>query len=193
MAAQEYDFTITYHKGTDNLNADALSRQFEHLDVHSATTTVTCQFIGDVKLQQHQDPTICQLYNALSLCSMPPCTHTWLLPPLSCYHQLWHQLLITDDVVCRHYTPRPTSEPLTVPIIPSSYHSILLHQHHDHPQAGHLGPDKTAAKIRQVGYCVGMLHDITEYCKNCSVCQASKQPSPQKAPLINMPVGKPLH
>ena len=35
-----------------------------------------------------------------------------------------------------------------------------------------------------------MLHDITEYCENC-VCQASKQLSPQKKPLINMPVGKP--
>ena len=42
-----------------------------------------------------------------------------------------------------------------------------------------------------MGYWVGMLHDITEYCENCSVCQASKQPSPQKAPLINIPVGKP--
>ena len=118
-------------------------------------------------------------------------THTWLRPPLSHYHQLWHQLLIKDGVVCRHYTPGPTSEPSTVPIIPSSYESILLHQHHDHPQAGQLGPDKAAAKILQVGYWVGMLHDITEYCENCSVCQASKQPSPQKAPLINMPVGKP--
>ena len=67
----------------------------------------------------------------------------------------------------------------------------MLHQHHDHPTAGHLGADKTAAKIRQVGYWVGMLHDITEYCENCSVCQASKLPSPQKAPLINIPVGKP--
>ena len=88
-------------------------------------------------------------------------------------------------------TPGPTSEPLTVPIIPSSYQSTVLHQHHDHPAAGHLRADKTAAKIRQVSYWVGMPHDITTYCENCSVCQASKQPSPQKAPLINIPVGKP--
>ena len=93
--------------------------------------------------------------------------------------------------MCRHYTPGPTSEPLTVPIIPSSYQPTLLLQYHDHPQAGHLGPDKTAAKIHQVGYWVGMLHDVDKYCQNCSVCQASKQPLPQKAPLINMPVGKP--
>ena len=111
--------------------------------------------------------------------------------PLSCYRQLWQQLLIKDGLVCRHHTPGPTSELLTVPIIPSLYQSTLLHQHHDHPAAGHLEADKTVAKIRQVGYWVDMLHDITTYCENCSVRQASKQPSPQKAPLINIPVGKP--
>ena len=40
-------------------------------------------------------------------------------------------------------------------------------------------------------YWVGMLHDITAYCENCSVCQAYEQPSPQKAPLFNIPVEKP--
>ena len=44
-------------------------------------------------------------------------------------------------------------------IIPS-LQATLLFQYRDHPQAGHLGPDKTAAKIRQVGYWVGMLHDM---------------------------------
>ena len=39
-------------------------------------------------------------------------------------------------------------------------------------------------------YWVGMLHDITTYCENCSVCQAYKQPSSQRAPF-NIPVGKP--
>ena len=191
LAAQEYDFTITYRKGTENQNADALSRQFEHVNIHSAATSASCSFIKDVKLQQHQDPIVCQLYEALFHSSVHPCTHAWSQPPLNRYRQLWQQLLIKDGVVYRQYTPGPTSEPLTVPIIPFSYQSTLLHQHHDHPTAGHLGANKTAAKIRQVGYWVGMLHDITEYCEKCSVCQAFKQPSPQKAPLINIPVGKP--
>ena len=95
--------------------------------------------------------------------------------------------------MCRHYTPVPTSEPVTVPIIPSSYQSTLLHQYHDRSTAGHLGADRTAPKIRQVhmDYWVGMQYDITAYCENCSVCQAYEQPSPQKTPLFNIPVGKP--
>ena len=113
------------------------------------------------------------------------------LSPLSRYRRLWSQLLVKDGLVCREYAPGPVSDLLTVPIIPSSYMSTLLHQYHDQPQAGHLGPDKTAARVRQVGYWVGMLHDIDHYCKECTTCQASKSPTPQKAPLINIPIGKP--
>ena len=191
LAFQEFDFIIAYRKGSENQNADALSRQFEQLDGHSAATTVSPQFTEDLKPQQQQDQVISQLYEALSHHPKPPCAQEWSRPPLNRYRQLWPQLLIKDGLVCRQYTPGPTSEPLIVPIIPSSYQSTLLFQYHDHPQAGHLCPDKTAAKIRQIGYWVGMLHDIDRYCQNCSVCQASKQPSPQKAPLINLPVGKP--
>ena len=134
---------------------------------------------------------IFQLYEALLQDSKPPCAKQWSQPPPNRYRQLWPQLLIKDNLVCRRYTPGPTSESLIIPIIPSAYQATLLFQYHDHPQAGHLGPDKTAAKIRQVGYWVGMLHDIDIYCQNCLVCQASKQPSPQKVPMINMPIGKP--
>ena len=51
LTTQEYGFTITYRKGIESQNADALSRQFEHVDIHSAATSVSCQFIEDVKLQ----------------------------------------------------------------------------------------------------------------------------------------------
>ena len=81
---------------------------------------------------------------------MLPCTHAWSQPPLIRYRQLWQQLLNKDGLVCRHYTPGPTSEPLTVPIFPSSYQSTMVHRHHDHPAAGNLGADKTTAKIRQM-------------------------------------------
>ena len=122
---------------------------------------------------------------------MPPTGRTWSQPPLRRYHQLWSQLLVKDGLVCRQYSPEPISDLLAVPIIPLSYRSTLLHQYHDQPQAGHLGPDKTAARVRQVGYWVGMLQDIDQYCKECTICQVSKSPSPQKAPLQNIPIGKP--
>ena len=71
LAFQEYDFIITYRKGSENQNADALSRQFEH---HSAATAINLQFTEDLKLHQRQDKVICQLYKALLHHPRPPHT-----------------------------------------------------------------------------------------------------------------------
>ena len=98
---------------------------------------------------------------------------------------------LKDGLICRRYTPGPTAEPVTVPLIPTSLRISLLHQHYAAPQAGHLGPDKTAGRIRQVGYWVGMLRDIEQYCQACSTCQASKPPAPSKIALTNIPSGRP--
>ena len=122
---------------------------------------------------------------------MTPTRHNWCQPPLRRYHQLWSQLLLKDGLVCRQYQPGPVSDLTTVPIISSPYRQSLLLQYHNQSSAGHFGPEKTAARIRQVGYWVGMLHDIDWYCMECSVCQSSKPPSPQKAPLLSMPTGRP--
>ena len=73
-------------------------------------------------------------------------------------------------------------DPVIVPVIPAALQATVISQHHDVPGAGHLRPDKTAARMRQVGYWVGMLHDIDQYCRECSVCQTSKLPLPSKTP-----------
>ena len=161
----------------------------EQGDSHIAAIAMESLFLNELKHHQSQDPVLCKLHDALLHSSIPPTT--WSQPPLNRYRQLWSQLLLKDGLVCRQYSPGPAADLLTVPIIPPSYQSVLLNQYHDQPQAGHLGPDKTAAKIRQIGYWVGMLQDIDCYCKECIICQASKSSAPQKAPLINIPIGKP--
>ena len=99
LAFQEYDFVISYRKGIENQNADALSRQSEQLDDHSAATTISPQFTEDLKLHQHKDHTICQLYKALSQHSKPPPAQEWSRSPLNRYRQLWPQLLVKDGLV----------------------------------------------------------------------------------------------
>ena len=190
LVMQEYDFTIVYRKGRENGNADALSRKPVEV-CHSAATTIVPDTRADIRQHQGTDPLICQLRDALEQSSSPPSGPGWRQHPLPRYRQLWTQLLLEDGLICRKYTPGPTAEPVTVPLIPTSLRASLLHQHHDAPQAGHLGPDKTAGRIRQVGYWVGMLRDIEQYCQACPTCQASKPPAPPKAALVNTPVGRP--
>ena len=96
-----------------------------------------------------------------------------------------------NGIVCRQYTPEPHSDQLIVPIIPKADQHKVLHQCHDVPKAGHVGSDKTAMKVRQLGYWVEMLHDINQYCSEYVTCQSSKPPATQKVPLINIPIGKP--
>ena len=91
------------------------------LDDQSAASSVTPSITEDLKLHQQQDKVFFQLYEAILQNSKPPCAKQWSHSPLNRYRQLWPQLLIKDNLVCRQYTPGPTSEPLIVPIIPSAY------------------------------------------------------------------------
>ena len=194
LAIQEYEFTIHYRRGHENGNADALSRKI-YPDVQStAATSQTFNLTQALRQQQLSDPIIQQLYTALSQAPhayVPPQGPGWRKPPLSRYRQLWPQLLINDGIVCRQYAPVPQLPSVTVPLIPASQQLTLLKQYHDVPSAGHLGFEKTAHKLRQVGYWVGMLQDIDKYCRECTVCQRTKRPTPTKAPLTSVPIRRP--
>ena len=97
LATQEFDFTITYRKGVEHGNADALSRQCTN---HNAAVGHIFQNSEELKHQQHQDPVVCQLHDALLQSHVTPTGHTWSHPPLRRYRQLWSQLLLKDGLVC---------------------------------------------------------------------------------------------
>ena len=190
LATQEYDFTILYRKGSANGNADALSRKPTYTKEQYATTLCLPKLLPDLRQHQADDPVISQLFDELQQGTFPQ-GRKWHQQPLQRYKQIWSQLLLKDGIVCRQYTPGPHSDQLIVPIIPKADQHKVLHQCHDVPKAGHVGSDKTAMKVHQLGYWVGMLHDINQYCSECVTCQSSKLPAPQKVPLINIPIGKP--
>ena len=50
----------------------------------------------------------------------PPTASLWQWPPLCRYRQLWPQLVLVDDVVCRQYWPGPSHDTVVVPIISAS-------------------------------------------------------------------------
>ena len=67
----------------------------------------------------------------------------------------------------------------------------MLTQNHDTSTAGHLGFEKTVSRVHEVSYWVGMLQDIDRYCRECTICQSTKPPSPISTPLVIVPIGKP--
>ena len=118
-------------------------------------------------------------------------SHQPLQQPLRRYRQLWSQIKLVDDILCREYTPSPISEKVTVPILPSNLHHAALSKCHDAPGAGHLGPEKSLERLRTQAYWVGMTRDVEQYCQECHTCQKAKPPMPQRAPLVNVPIGRP--
>ena len=189
LAIQEYEFTITYCRGKENGNADALSRKHHIEEDHVALTNQIPTLTADIYQQQCTDPVIQQLRVALHQDkTRPPCGSVWHKLPFSRYKQLCSQLCLQNEIVCRHYTPAPRTSPIVVPIIPESYRPTLLHQNHDAPAAGHLRFENTVTRVREVGYWVGMLSDIDKYCRECAACQSTKPPV--NAPLVNVPIGK---
>ena len=67
----------------------------------------------------------------------------------------------------------------------------LILRNHDAPTAGHQGVAKTLERVRREAYWVDMAKHVEEHCRQCIVCQKSKLPMPQRAPLQNVPIGQP--
>ena len=186
LAIQEYDFAICYKKGSDNRNADALSR-------HPCATTVVSQqkAVANIRLAQQADKTISTLLITLKKTNKCPSSRIWKRYPLKRYRQLWNQLTVKNGILCRKYVPGPLQEEVTVPILPPCLRKGALHQCHDPPTAGHQGVEKTLDRLRKEAYWVGIATDVRKFCRNCTTCQASKLVSPARAPLTNTPIGRP--
>ena len=97
--------------------ADALSRR-----VHPKVTTAATQVSSDpfkarLYTAQQEDTVTKQV---LQTSSQKPQGRSWRRQPLLRFCQLWPQLSIEDGVLCRKYSPGPSSDVITVPVVPGS-------------------------------------------------------------------------
>ena len=101
----------------------------------------------------------------------------------------WSQLKLINRVVCQCYRPYPTDAIVTLPVLPPSLRPQAIIQAHNAPSAGHLGKENTLYRLRQEAYWVNMAKDVKQHCRECIPCQKTKPTLPQKAPLVNIPIG----
>ena len=134
LAMQEYDFQIVYRKDSSNSNADALSR----IDIPCAVTLALPHYnIRELQAAQHADNIISTLLQARSHSHTPPQGCEWHQHSLRHYKQLWSQLQIVNHI------PDPTTDVVSVPILPTSFRHQALHRNHGIPSAGHQGTQRT--------------------------------------------------
>ena len=191
LAMQEFDFDISYRKGSLNTNADALSRRAGSGVVDTVAVTSTKVSLDEIRAAQQEDEVLSKIYHSLFPARVQPSGKEWNSNPLHRYKQLWSQLLLVDGVVCRRYKPDALSVLITVPVLPKSLQEEALRHNHDDVSAGHLGVEKTLHRLQNEAYWVYMRSDVAKYCHECIRCQQVKPSAPTKAPLTNVPIGKP--
>jgi transposase InsO family protein len=73
-------------------------------------------------------------------------------------------------------------------VVPLSLKQEILKLNHDHTLAGHLGVNKTLARIPERYYWPNMTNGVTAHVNSCLVCAKQKVKGSSKAPLQSMPL-----
>lgn len=176
LELRAFEFTVVYKRGKTNQNADALSRRPVALvAIHPSLEA------ADIALAQREDPVLSLVSHQLKSNDVPPPTGDWSKFPLKRYRQIWSQLILEQDTICRKVKTPSREEDKLVPVIPRAQQGSLLRMAHE--QSGHQGVDKTLARLSEIAYWVGMARDVTQHCKFCRRCQITKAPEMQPAPL----------
>ena len=198
---QEYDFEIRYRQGSDNENADALSRslQFAETDERQslsndelcALTELTCMpSMESIRSQQLNDTVLGKVLYELEMIptSQQFTRIEWNHPWLKRYKQISTQLQLVNGVLVRNYKIQPFSNLQSIIVAPESMKRDLLCQAHD--DAGHQGVDRTISRLKCMAFWVRMPSDVHDYVTSCEVCQRAKLALPTKVPLVNTPIGR---
>ncbi|KFD56616.1 hypothetical protein M513_02292 [Trichuris suis] len=175
LALQEFDFTIKYRKGINNQNADALSRLVSDCSNHfNAAVQIVAPTISNQELQSAQtaDPVISKVISTL-LEGAEPQGNEWKRFPLRRFAQLFPRLQLSNGILLVRQTSGIGDE-YVVPVIPSTMKGTLMKSCHEAQSAGHLGTNRTLARLRRTAYWIGMDRDVLQFCKKCMVCQRCK-------------------
>ena len=166
---QRFNFTFQHRSGKLHGNADALSRVPNPVFnvLHQLATS-----LDTIRTAQAADGTLSNLLKALSGGGTIPAS---VAPGFK-------HAFLQDGVLCRPFQSSSSSSSHTQIVIPSSLQSTVLQQLHDN--SGHLGEQKTVAKVTECYYWPGYGGDVAKWIQECRECQRRKPPhQAQKAPL----------
>ncbi|XP_065416479.1 uncharacterized protein LOC135974099 [Chrysemys picta bellii] len=138
------------------------------------------RFDTDFCRDQREDPTLSRFYEQLAAIDgniVDPQRAT-----------LWPHFELRRDRLYRLDRDPRTQEPQTQLLVPLCHRRAVMKLAHDVPAAGHLGREKTLARILARFFWPGISQEVKEYCASCPECQRVAPPGIPKAPLVPMPV-----
>ena len=97
-------------------------------------------------------------------------------------------LIINDVLVRQNLKRKDCKDVVTQIMLPTCLRNKVMTIAHDSVWAGHLGINKTQARVLNHFYWPGIYGDIRRFCRSCEVCQKVCSTKPSKNSLISMPV-----
>ena len=96
-------------------------------------------------------------------------------------------------VLCRKLEAPEGSTTTLQTIVPKVLREEVLADLHEGALGGHLGVDKTLARLKERFYWPGHYNDVRDWCQNCGTCASRKSPAPKAhAPLLSIETGYPM-
>ena len=204
---QELDFEIIHRKGRKHTNADALSRlpcpqcgRDRHdtpdpLHNIAVTSLQVPQIPGvpSVREEQLADSIMGMILRGKEAGLKPTIDGKCMSRATRRLLQIWDQLTVCDGVLCRRFEATDGRSYVIQLLVPRSLREEVLTDLHEGVLGGHLGVDKTLARVQERFYWPGYHDDVRDWCSRCASCAARKNPtSMPRASLKSVKTGYPM-
>lgn len=200
---EEYDFEIIHRQGKLHGNADALSRLPQTagecgMSSNSVVSTVATMALRpvysfqDIRSKQLQDDLVGPFLRSKERNDQPPSASGG--PRWRKMVQLYDQLCVKNGVLYRQVNNGSEhSSSIFQLVVPELQKEEVMYGIHEGIGGGHLGVEKSVAKLKERFYWPGHYTDVKKWCANCSSCLARKTAPPHpRAPLQPIRVTHPL-
>ena len=169
QAMLEYDFTLNYRRGEENVVADFLSR--------NAAIDALSDDSGDAREAQERDPKIRDIRRFLESGEIPRDKHygMWV-------KRMAEECFIEDGAVWKTLNRAGRRERIAL-YAPDEWREEIIRAAHTPREAGHGGVQRTAERLLQAYWWPGYQGEVDKFIKKCPRCQRSKSKIPPPAPL----------
>ena len=200
LRLQEYDFKITYRKGSLNGNADALSRKDEDDSVRDRRKEKNSARVGAVA-KDRSDVEVANLNNIREAQrtdkdsqdiikymrkDLSGCENASEWSKVEKMRGEFVLLGEGNEATLYKITHDCGGEPSLRLVIPECWRDPLVTYYHASPTGGHLGFDKIYPIMKQQFYWGGMTKDIKKMTKGCVACVCSRTSARERSGLLQV-------
>src|SRR6218665_3139740 len=199
----EYNFTVEYKPGKNNVLADALSRRPDwepkgsRSSLEASVSELRAGVINDVHITLNR-VSVSVVSNALKdaiIAAYPADMQcNAMIKYLSGetkkvearFHAKIHRFSYADGLLWHQLSS--ADYPRIVVPADEDLRQQILYEHHDLPSSGHLGREKTFLSVSAHFWWPHLIKWVTAYVRSCERCQRSKSAASTQAPLKPLPI-----